>query len=117
MLKKFINDESGAVTIDWVVLTAGILLLGIAVVYGIFNSGVTNLATAINTNLNSAVSVDTGNAPTANQFTGISSSTDGVDADGNAITTTTTSFGTAAPVNAVDGNGGSTTTTAPTPTN
>ena len=60
MLKKFLNDEAGAVTIDWVALTAGILLLGIAVVYGIFNEGVSNLATDINTNLSDAVSVSIG---------------------------------------------------------
>lgn len=32
---KFLRDDSGAVTLDWVALTAGILLLGIAVVYGV----------------------------------------------------------------------------------
>ena len=30
-LKKFRNDESGAVTVDWVVLTAAIVGLGIAI--------------------------------------------------------------------------------------
>ena len=108
MLKKFINDESGAVTIDWVALTAGILLLGIAVVYGIFNSGVTNLATAINTNLNQAVSVDTGTSPTADQFTGSSATVD----NGDGTSTTTTTFGSAAPA----AGSNTTTTTGPTPT-
>ena len=70
MLKNFLNDEAGAVTIDWVALTAGILLLGIAVVYGIFNEGVTNLATDINTNLNSAVGVtiDPNDVPGVDNF-------------------------------------------------
>ena len=31
MIKNFRNDESGAVTVDWVVLTAAIVGLGIAV--------------------------------------------------------------------------------------
>ncbi len=52
---KFVRDDAGAVTIDWVALTAGILLLGIAVVYGIFNGGVSNLMTSINSNLSTAV--------------------------------------------------------------
>ena len=54
MFKKFLGDESGAVTIDWVALTAGILLLGIAVVMGVFNSGVQPLVSSINTNLSTA---------------------------------------------------------------
>jgi len=70
MFNKFLRDEAGAVTIDWVALTAGILLLGIAVVYGIFNTGVSTLATSINTNLSTAVDVDTGDAPTQTSFTG-----------------------------------------------
>ena len=61
MLNKFLNDEAGAVTIDWVALTAGILLLGIAVVYGIFNTGVAGLAAKVNSNLqNTAIGVPGG---------------------------------------------------------
>ena len=30
-IKNFRNDEDGAVTVDWVVLTAAIVLLGVAV--------------------------------------------------------------------------------------
>ncbi len=66
IFNKFLKDEAGAVTIDWVALTAGILLLGIALVYGIFNNGVAPLQTSINTQLGAAVSVDTGDAPTLN---------------------------------------------------
>ncbi len=29
-LKKFLCDESGVVTMDWVVLTAGVVLMGMA---------------------------------------------------------------------------------------
>lgn len=51
---NFLRDESGAVTIDWVALTAGILLLGIVLVYAIFNNGVKSLSSQINSQLNSA---------------------------------------------------------------
>lgn len=60
---KFLQDDSGAVTIDWVALTAGILLLGIAVVYAIFREGVAPLVESINTNLATAVSVNVGDPP------------------------------------------------------
>ncbi|WP_103258032.1 Flp family type IVb pilin [Tabrizicola aquatica] len=30
-LKRFLKDESGAVTVDWVVLTSGIVILAIVV--------------------------------------------------------------------------------------
>lgn len=30
MIKNFAKNESGAVTIDWVILTAGVVVLGIA---------------------------------------------------------------------------------------
>ena len=70
MLKNFLNDEAGAVTIDWVALTAGILLLGIAVVYGIFQTGVANLASSINSNLSTGVAVPAGisTAPSVTTF-------------------------------------------------
>ena len=48
---KFLSDDAGAVTIDWVALTAGILLLGIIVVYTIFNGGVASLVSNINSTL------------------------------------------------------------------
>ena len=48
---QFLSDDTGAVTIDWVALTAGILLLGIMVVYAIFNNGVSSLVGNINTTL------------------------------------------------------------------
>ena len=37
MYRLLLNDERGAVTIDWVTLTAGILLFGIMVVYSVLN--------------------------------------------------------------------------------
>ena len=54
MIKNFLHDETGAVTIDWVALTAGILLLGIAVVFSIFSNGVTPLVDSINNQLSRA---------------------------------------------------------------
>ena len=64
---KFLSDDAGAVTIDWVALTAGILLLGIMVVYAIFNGGVSTLVKNINTTLgNITVKVDVGDAPGLN---------------------------------------------------
>ena len=45
---EFFGDDAGAVTIDWITLTAGILLLGIIVVYAIFNIGVSPMVTTIN---------------------------------------------------------------------
>ncbi len=50
---QFLSDDTGAVTIDWVALTAGILLLGIMVVYAIFNNGVSGLVNSINDTLGS----------------------------------------------------------------
>ncbi len=46
MFKNFANDESGAVTVDWVVLTAGIVVLGTIVMTQV-TEGVSSLATGI----------------------------------------------------------------------
>ncbi len=60
---KFLSDDTGAVTIDWVALTAGILLLGIMVVYAIFNNGVADLVLKVNSTLSSVTTgVDVGKA-------------------------------------------------------
>jgi len=56
-IKTFGADESGAVTVDWVVLTAAIVGLGIAVLTSV-NSGTTSLANKISASLN-ATSVAT----------------------------------------------------------
>jgi Flp pilus assembly pilin Flp len=42
----FLNDETGAVTVDWVVLTAAVVGLGL-VVFTFVRPAVTNLATDI----------------------------------------------------------------------
>ncbi len=50
IFKRFKNDESGAVTVDWVVLTAAIVALG-GVAYPLVKDGVTTKATAAKTSL------------------------------------------------------------------
>lgn len=53
LIKRFHNDESGAVTVDWVVLTAAVVGLGIAVVATV-RTGVTGLGGNISTALSGA---------------------------------------------------------------
>ena len=48
---EFLADDAGAVTIDWVALTAGVLLVGMVVVFAIFNHGVAPAAKEINDTL------------------------------------------------------------------
>ncbi|WP_417256912.1 pilus assembly protein [Celeribacter halophilus] len=50
--KNFVHDEDGAVTVDWVVLTAAIVGLGVAVLASV-SGGVTGLGTKIDTALDS----------------------------------------------------------------
>ena len=50
LIKNFRRDEDGAVTVDWVVLTAAIVGLGIAVLASVSN-GVTDLSGDIETQL------------------------------------------------------------------
>lgn len=52
-IKTFAADESGAVTVDWVVLTAAIVGLGIAVVASV-RTGTTSVAGQIETSLSAA---------------------------------------------------------------
>ena len=65
---EFLSDDAGAVTIDWVALTAGILLLCIMVVYAIFNNGVASLVSNVNSTLSGiTTNVDVGPAPDLNK--------------------------------------------------
>jgi len=52
-IKTFANDESGAVTVDWVVLTAAIVGLGIAVLTAISNQ-IGDVTDSINADLAAA---------------------------------------------------------------
>ena len=54
--KNFKNDESGAVTVDWVVLTAALVGLGLAVILAI-TPGIESAATSINEDLSTANAV------------------------------------------------------------
>ncbi|AML53495.1 hypothetical protein [Falsihalocynthiibacter arcticus] len=57
-IKNFASDESGAVTVDWVVLTAAIVGLGVAVLATV-RDGVTELSETISTQVG-AITVDNG---------------------------------------------------------
>jgi Flp pilus assembly pilin Flp len=59
LAKTFKNDESGAVTVDWVVLTAALVGLGLAVIT-VVSGGLSTAANSINTDLGSAGSVPLG---------------------------------------------------------
>ena len=54
LFTKFTNDESGAVTVDWVVLTAGVVLLAAVAVnavgdqLGVISGLVSNAITSVN---------------------------------------------------------------------
>lgn len=50
LFTKFANDESGAVTVDWVVLTAAIVGIAIAVLT-LISGGINNAANAIDEQL------------------------------------------------------------------
>ena len=49
-IKNFRKDEDGAVTVDWVVLTAAVVALA-AAAYGSIESGVSSLAGNIQTDM------------------------------------------------------------------
>lgn len=53
---KFIQDENGAVTVDWVVLTAAIVGLGIAVI-GSVSQGALDQSTSLGAHLGDNVAV------------------------------------------------------------
>ena len=58
LAQNFKNDESGAVTVDWVVLTAAIVGLGIAVLSSI-TAGTEGIAQSISTELTTLSTLDT----------------------------------------------------------
>ncbi len=53
VLKNFLKSEDGAVTVDWVVLTASIVGLGLAVIVAIAG-GTNNVSTGLGANLGAA---------------------------------------------------------------
>ena len=62
LFKHFSRNESGAVTVDWVVLTAAIVSLGMVVLTTI-RPGVTGAAISMRTSLNSAAAGTFGATP------------------------------------------------------
>lgn len=56
-LKQKAADESGAVTVDWVVLTAGVVGLALGTIY-IMNQGPVNIGTALANRLANEVPLD-----------------------------------------------------------
>lgn len=58
VVKQFFESESGAVTVDWVVLTAAVVGMGVGVML-LFNSGPSNVATNISNEV-AAIEIDTG---------------------------------------------------------
>ncbi|HUS52664.1 MAG TPA: hypothetical protein VMY41_01490 [Thermohalobaculum sp.] len=67
-LTKFFDDDSGAVTIDWVTLSAGILVVGIFTVYSIYNNGVGSVVENVNSNaLDVFVNAEIGTVVNQNQ--------------------------------------------------
>jgi Flp pilus assembly pilin Flp len=58
IFKSFKNDEAGAVTVDWVVLTAAIVGLGLVVMTTV-SGGLTSAATAITTDIGTSVAAGT----------------------------------------------------------
>ncbi len=53
IFKRFQKDEDGAVTVDWVVLTAAIVGLGL-IVMGAIQPAISNLSTSIATEIEAA---------------------------------------------------------------
>jgi Flp pilus assembly pilin Flp len=62
MLKNFSKDESGAVTVDWVVLTAAVVGLGLVVMTTI-RPGISAAAASIQGNLTTAAAGTFGATP------------------------------------------------------
>ncbi len=67
-IKNFHADEDGAVTVDWVVLTAAVVGLGIAGVAAV-KGGVDGLANNIDTEMSGTTTVDLGTLGQASTLT------------------------------------------------
>lgn len=57
-IQKFLKSEDGAVTVDWVVLTAAVVGMAVGVML-LFNSGPQNVATNISNEV-ANIEIDTG---------------------------------------------------------
>ena len=63
MISAFLNDEAGAVTVDWVVLTAAIVGLGL-LIFSYVRPAVSNVAEQIGVELEEAKTCMTSNGKT-----------------------------------------------------
>lgn len=43
IIRRFAADKSGAVTVDWVALTAAVVIIGIGIVYAVFGTDDTGI--------------------------------------------------------------------------
>jgi len=105
--RRFLSDEEGAVTVDWVVLTAAVVGLGVAVL-GVVSGGTQNLSSDIAAQLsgqgtnvpgwsgNGTSSTSGGKTgSTATKVTGASSTSGSTSSSGNKKTKVTTGSTTA----------------------
>lgn len=60
VIRRFAADKSGAVTVDWVALTAAVVIIGIGIVYAVFGSGDQGVNGLVS-NLGSELGVAAGN--------------------------------------------------------
>jgi hypothetical protein len=67
-VRLLVADQRGAITVDWVTVTAGILAAGIMVVYAIYNNGVSSLVVNIDSQADLFVgSADPGSVESINR--------------------------------------------------
>ncbi|MBE9639886.1 Flp family type IVb pilin [Salipiger mangrovisoli] len=65
-IKNFRKDEDGAVTVDWVVLTAAVVAMA-AAAYNLIGTNVTTALTSVGGNLTTAIAGDTAAEPAAEE--------------------------------------------------
>jgi Flp pilus assembly pilin Flp len=54
LASRFAKDDDGAVTVDWVLLTAGVVAFNIAVVVALIEDGITQNANYVNDKIDEA---------------------------------------------------------------
>lgn len=48
IIRRFAADKSGAVTVDWVALTAAVVIIGIGLVYAVFGTDDSGIGAVVN---------------------------------------------------------------------
>lgn len=59
-IRRFAADKSGAVTVDWVALTAAVVIIGIGLAYAVFGTDTSGIG-AVSQNLQTELGVAAGN--------------------------------------------------------